>query len=645
MRVWVWVWRCALVATAVGAATVAEAQVRPDSVRRDSAVVRTAADSVAASAAADSVTRARILARTDSIRQAILADSIKTPIARFEMPRSLETSDRLRLVGDSILASGALNLADLLDRVPGVTTYRSGWLAGLHVASYNGDVTRLRVFLDGVEMDAIEPRNDGALDLTDVPLWALDEIVIERMPGELRVWMRTKSVTSTTAATRVDIFTGDLNTNAFRAFFARRWRNGAIVQFGGQQIATQSGRVSAFGGLPTTGQRVRSDGEARAFMGRVGWARGKLSVDAFGLAGTRERDGHTPRPDFDTLPAFKGQRREGYVRVGYGDTTRGLWSHAMASAVRATMEPTEAATTDTVLVSEDGDTTYVVRDTTRAQTQHVLAVGYRGGWWSASLTDRARPVRGTLQHAPVARAGASWGRLDVGAWMERHGRDSTDRMDLVARLRLFPWLTMTAARSTRAPSDSNLGPDVSALRAEAAVRWKRLWVGGGLLREDATSYRNVQLIGAPSALLTSAAATGTLVSVRGPLYKDLRLDVQAINWNAAQFNRAKMHVHAEVAMISEWRRKFPKGQFGINTRLIFDRRGGVPFFYANADGEVDIRTTEVAQVVTGLLEIRIQRGTLFYQYRNLTGGQYEQIRGITMPSAVQIYGIRWEFSN
>ena len=58
-----------------------------------------------------------------------------------------------------------------------------------------------------------------------------------------------------------------------------------------------------------------------------------------------------------------------------------------------------------------------------------------------------------------------------------------------------------------------------------------------------------------------------------------------------------------------------------------------------------VRITERANVVTGLLELRIQRATLFYQYRNLTGGAYEQIRGITMPPAVQTYGVRWEFWN
>ena len=108
-----------------------------------------------------------------------------------------------------------------------------------------------------------------------------------------------------------------------------------------------------------------------------------------------------------------------------------------------------------------------------------------------------------------------------------------------------------------------------------------------------------------------------------------------------------MHVRTELALISEWRRRFPRGEFSINARVWHDLRYGVPFFYGAVVGgsTADVRITERAQVVTGLLELRIQRATLFYQYRNLTGGAYEQIRGVTMPPAVQIYGVRWEFWN
>lgn len=625
----------------------AGAQVKPDSTKRTDSVTVAApgaptATPPAANAADDSVAqearmRARILARSDSIRRVMAGDTIKAAMARYEPPRSLEVTERLRWRRDSILATGALNLADLLDRVPGITSYRSGWLAGMHAASFNGDGSRIRVFLDGVEMDGVEPRNGGMLDLTDVPLWNLDEVQIERAAGEVRVWLRSMTVTSTTPLTRVDIFTGDLNTNAFRGFLSRRWRNGFAFQFGGQQIATQSGRVSALGGQETT-KRLRSDGELQSFYLRMGWARNRWSADVFANAISRERDGHTPRKDYLALPGFTGQRRDAYLRLGYGDTTKGLWSQALVSALR-----TQQQGEDTTLVSGT-DSVFIEGDTIRGQTQHVVAVGYRASWWSASLTNRLRPTNGTLRQAPVARAQLTWWKLDAGAWVERSGRDSTDRSDLFARLRPLPWMTVIVGRSTRTPADTTGRPAGTSLRGEAAIRYKGLWLGGGVLRDAGTSYGTIPLVGAPPGVIASNPATGITASVHGRLYKDLVLDVQAISWDAAQYNRPKTQFRTELAVVSQWLRKFPKGQFGFNARLILDSRSGVPFYYG-PDEDPAKWNTEPAMVATGLLEIRILRGTLFYQYRNLSGGQYEQIRGITMPPAVQLYGVRWEFSN
>jgi hypothetical protein len=606
-------------------------------------------------AVADSIVRARILARTDSVRQAILADSIKSPLTRYETP-DREAEERLRFTGREILSSGAVNLADLLDRVPGVSTFRSGWMAGLHVATYLGDARRVRLFIDGLEVDAIDVRNGGAVDLTDIQLWAYDEIVVERAPSEIRVWMRTASVVKTTPFTRVDIFTGDLNTNGFRGMFARRWRNGLMLQLGGQQVATQTGRVSGFGAPTQQTTQLRSDGSMQSFSGRFGWARNKWSVDAYGSNVSRERDSHTPREDFDSLPSYKGQRREGYLRVGYGDTLRGFWAQAVSGALRVRMEGVGDTTGTPDNGSGDGDgngdadadstdTPPIVLDTLRSQTQHMVAVGYRGAWWNASFTHRARPIAGELQHAPALRVGATWRIFDASAYAERNGRDSTDRTDIRLRARPLSWLQLSAAHSIRSPEDTTGRPESSASRAEGAVRLGQLWVGGGLVREDATQFDNLILVGAPARTLANAASTGVLVSTRGRLYKELRLDVQAIRWDKAQFTTPQTHVRVELALISDWLSRFPKGEFSINTRLIYDRRGGVPFFYGEGDEGLDLRVTEPAQVVTGMLELRIQRAILFYQYRNLTGGQYEQIRGITMPSAVQMYGVRWEFWN
>lgn len=631
--------------------TLASAQVRPDSVRKDTVRVSVpvppppGVDTLPKrTIASDSAVFVREVARTDSIKRAIAADTIKAPLARFERPDDFESSPRLRFSREEILASGAVNLADLLDRVPGVTTYRSGWIAGVHAASFAGDTRRLRLFVDGVEMDAIEPRNGGTIDLTDVQLWTLDELVVERAAGEVRVWMRTWTVERTTPYTRVDIFTGDLNTNAFRGLFARRWRNGVLIQLGGQQVATQSGRVNAFTGAESSGGR--SDGTVQGFMARIGWSKRRLSVDLFANATGRERDPHTAREGFTDLLAYKGSRRDAYLRVGYGDTLRGFWSQALVGVVRTRLEgvgdPTAAVDTTAA-----GDTIVVETDTIRGRTQQLLAIGYRTSRWSVSATDRVRLINGTSVHAPAVRARLGGARYAIGAFAEENGADSIRRVDLSVRAQPFSWLILTGAQSTRSPDSATGLVSGSTWRAEAALKVGRLWFGGGLIRDGAYQFESPVILGTPAALLSSVDAQGVLVSATGRLYKDVRVDVQAIRWDGSQYNRPQLHVRTEIALISDWRRRFPRGEFSINARVWHELRDGVPFFYGTPAGSTtpDIRITERANVVTGLLELRIQRATLFYQYRNLTGGAYEQIRGITMPPAVQMYGVRWEFWN
>ncbi|MBL0172461.1 MAG: TonB-dependent receptor plug domain-containing protein [Gemmatimonadaceae bacterium] len=607
------------------------AQVVPDSTKR------TARDSLAVRAAQDSVRAERnrlAQARVDSIARIKAADTIKAPLAHFEVPDNVELSNRLRFSRQQILMSGATNLADLLDNVPGVTSYRTRWMAGIHAVAFNGDFRRIRVFFDGVERDAIEARNGRVLDLSDIPIWNLDEMIVERVAGEVRVWLRGWTVQRTTASTRVDIFTGDLNTNGFRGLFARRFSNGFSLQFIGQQMATQSGRVSAF---TTTGTaQGAGDGDGKLLDLRAGWARGRFTIDAQGSATSRNRDPQSAREGFTNLPAYKGTRREGFARFAYGDSARGLWTHAIVGALRTRLEGI-AATGTTVDSSAS-------RDTTEARTQQILAVGYRSRLWHVSAVDRVRPVSGTSYHAPALRAGAGTERYAVAVYGEQRPLDSLTQVDLTVRAQPVPWLTVVASQSRRTPDHDTARTALTSTRLEGAVRLRGLWLGGGILRDGATRYDSPVLLGAPTSNVPSVAANGFVASGRGALYKALSIDVQAVHWQQAQYSRPRTSVRTELALVSNWLGHFPKGQFTINTRVIHELRGSVPFYFASGSG-LTPRVATNSQVVTGLLEIRIQSATIFYRYQNITGRAYEQIPGITMPPMVQMYGVRWEFWN
>lgn len=611
--------------------------------RADTAAQRAASDSVRraalAKASADSIRNAIAQARVDSIVKFRAGDTIKSPIAHFEAPDNIEVTERLHLTRAQILTSGAINLVDLLDRVSGVTSFRTGWLAGIHTAAFNGDTRRVRVFYDGVERDAIEARNGGVLDFDDVSIWTLEDIIVERVAGEVRVWLRSFSTRRTTPYTRVDIFTGDLNTNGFRAHFARRFANGFNLQFLGQQLATQSGRVSAF---TTAGTATgRGDGSHQFVELRLGWSRDKWTFDVVGTANTRDREVKTARLDsFPNIPPYNGSRREGYLRAAYGDTARGWYAQGLLSAVRTRLNGIAAATT----VADTTDSTKVSSDTVRAQTQHVVTAGYRAAMWHVSLTDRLRPVSGMFFHAPMLRAELGGERLHIAAVAEQRGLDSLTEIDVSGVLKPRPWLALVASESQRSYSSGASQPSFATSRAEVALNFLGRWIGGGIIQQGTTVVRSPVLFNLPEQLLSVAAANGVLGSLHGPLYKSIRIDMEALHWNTPQYNRPLTNVRTDFTLQTSWLDRFPKGQFTITTRITHDYRSAVPFFWLK-NGVETTRIAAAANVLSALLEIRIQSATVFYSYRNLSGQTYEQIPGALMPASVQMYGLRWDFWN
>ena len=119
---------------------------------------------------------ATVRQRLDSLHaDSLKADTLRAPTARAEAPMLPETGTGWRWNRDEMFASGALNLAELLERVPGAIQYRPSWVQGPQVVSFLGDPGAVRVFLDGVEMDALDPRTGNVLDLAEIPIWTLEE--------------------------------------------------------------------------------------------------------------------------------------------------------------------------------------------------------------------------------------------------------------------------------------------------------------------------------------------------------------------------------------------------------------------------------------------------------------------------------------
>ncbi len=605
------------------------ARVRRDStVRRDSAAIV-----VPARPTADSVLR-DTLAKRDSLHPKVPPrDSIKAPFTRAPMPVPIEIGQSLVFDRAQLFASGAVTVQDLLDRIPELSGLRAGWIASPIVSSFMGDVRRVRVFFDGVEYDELDPRTGGILDLTQVQLWVLEELRIERGATEVRVYCRTWRVERTTPYTRTDISTGDQQTNLYRGFFGRRWGHGEGVQVAAQQYGT------------TPAQRGSPSSDATTLLGRVGWARGRWSVDGFVLRNNRNRGTLFPQAlrgvtFFDTLPALQSTRTDAYVRAGYGDPERGPWLQAIASSLGYSIQHA----TSSGFGSSTADTTK--HDTTLFRAQYVVTGGLTFGGLRLDAAERLRVGQAQRLWTPSARAEFVSGPLALSAFAEGPGPDSLSRVEATVRLTPLSFVSVLAAagrgKDQHAPDSTTTG---NFLRAEAAIRFFGLWLGGGVVRRDSVLLFPPLVFG-PYAPVEEPAATGITARIEGRLYKALRVNISGIRWNdSSGFYRPRYQARSEIYLATNWLSRFPSGNFGVLASLSHEYRSKTLYPLSQSAGGFVVTSVPDSRVYNFHLEIRIVSAVLSYQFRNIRGDPYQLVPGYLMPRLNQFYGVRWEFWN
>ena len=578
---------------------------RPDSVRPDT--VRRA---IPVAAVGDSVVR----------------DTVKSPLAVAERPASPEIRGR-RTVWDrqAIFASGALTLPELLAQVPGGTVFNAGFIAAPTATSWYGEPGRVRLFLDGVELDGLDPRAGAVQDLSTVQIAALEEVAVERAAGELRVFLRSWRVRLTTASTRTDITTGSENTNLYRGFFGKRTNSGGVLQVAAQQYST-------------TSVRTGGDGDALAAFARVGFARGRLTVDAVGSRFGRTRSATYRNVISGTLEqnaigAFKGNDAAGYVRAAWGDAdSSGLWLQVIAASLRHEETGDSTPPTDSTAAA----------DTARSLTQYVAAAGVTRWGARLSATARLRVQNGESRLSPTLRA--SWERkwVALSGMVEEGGPDSTRRIDALAALTPFPWLHLSLAHSIHTPDDTafgGLGRTTS--RAEVAARIYGRWVSVGAVQRSTSRALGMPVFDPLFVAVDIAASSGLEGGLSGQVWGPFSFDWRGIRWAEPALYRPQVESHGELRVASDFLKQIKRGTFGLTAGLTHDYRGAVEM----PAGVGAVRRAEGASWVGGYLEMRIGSARIFWYNRNAVGKVYETVPGYLMPRLVQLYGVRWEFWN
>lgn len=521
-----------------------------------------------------------------------------------------------------LFASGALTLIDLLERIPQLTTFRSGWIATPQTAAFNGDFQRVRIFYDGIEIDNLDPANGAILDLSTVQLWTLEHVSIERTASEARVYLRSWRVQNTTPYTRVDVSTGNEETNLYRGFYGKRFDRGELLQLAGQQYGVTSSRFAG-------------SGDALSLLARVGIGRKSWSLDGFVNRSHSTRGIQRAALGRPAIPALDVTHTTAYVRAAIGAVDTGPFVQLTAASLR--FKGSEAVTT----VDTSGATVTDTVPLAVSEAQYDLSGAYSLGAARLEVRDRLRSIGGTSYNSVSARFDMATRIAVLSAFAENDGFRRSTNADVGARLQPLPFVAVSGSvAQTTARSGNASFPSSRSARGEIGVKVFRPWLSAGVVTLDNAGtpapvvYDSLLLQVAPGRL------DGTLFAIRGPVAWGVGLDAYLTRWKADGPYRPQYQSRSEINFASTFPRRFPSGNFELRAAAVYEYRGRNNFPLAAGDVEA-----APAKTVSALLEIRIMRAVISYQQRNILAYPHEIVPGFEMPRVLAIYGVRWDFWN
>ncbi|HWG32763.1 MAG TPA: hypothetical protein VN650_01250, partial [Gemmatimonadaceae bacterium] len=431
--------------------------------------------------------------------------------------------------------------------------------------------------------------------------------------------------------TRVDALTGDLNTNLYRAYYGKRFYNGA-----GLQVALQQ-----FG---VTDLRNGGGGQDFGGMVRYGIAHHSWSLDATAI---RSNDTRTVTGRFgfgQDLPGYRSANTIGYLRAAIGREGSGPFLQLVASTQILKENSPHYDSTTARQYGFAPDTV----DSLASATQYVATLGMDAAGGRLRLIERYRTRLGKGYNSPSATFDLTHTFLSLSAMAERDEYAGLTRVEGGARLTPLPFISLLGYVGQRtAFGTPAIGfirqPDSRSGRFEAGLRVlpAGLWLTGGVVTRDTALL-------VPSAQWDTAFVaravgrqTGTITGLHGPIIGGLSADATVTHWQNVAAYTPQTEAHADIRYYTEWLSRFPNRNFSFLIQPGMDYRSSAPF--PQSDGTD--RLASSSRVFSVLVELRILRGVLSFQRRNLVGAIYDQVPGYLMPRPVNVYGVRWYFFN
>lgn len=525
---------------------------------------------------------------------------------------------------EALLASGALTVTDLLERTPGVSPFRFGYL-GLPegVAAFGSTGGRIEFVLNGFVVD---PLGSPQLDVADLEVANLEWVRVERRLDGLRVQLQTAAPVGRTPYSRIDAATGDFDTEAFRAvFLAPR------AFFGPFTLGVEHVDTDGFAGAEP-GNFLKIGGTWSYVSGSSG-----IQIEARRRSVDRGRLG-LPISEF----------RQDLVVRGRTVPLPGLHLEAYGGASDAREENPEPVGEDAA--TEDQTT----REYESRQLGIRASLQRTGAWARSAVRYRTADELPSLDIGLLAGA-LLLDRLGVEGRVKRtdwRDLDATLSYGLRTSMRLIPSVEIAgelAVGEQGHPYADSLGipafDDRRTYRFGAAFDWRGVHAAGGGLWLQADSIASF----APgdSALIAPYPVenlAGWEIEAGLPLFwEPLRAEGWMQQWTGEM---TWAYLPARTWRFGLVYRHSPleSGNLDIFARVEHYRRGSL-LAGESGTGATGLTPLGPLDLVNGYLQVRVLTVRAFLRWENILNTGAEILPGRPAVPQRFLYGVKWEFQN
>ncbi len=534
----------------------------------------------------------------------MVAEGPQPPLTRLVFPR------------DSIDASGALTVGDVVARVPGVYLWRGGGIGRPERGNFRGrGVASAEYYLDGMPYLPVGP-DSLSVDAGLVPLALLERIEVERWPGLVRVQLFTRRHDRLAAASHVVLGAGPKKEATYQASIERRFISGFGFAVGADylKVPAPAGSLGEYKNTQFWGQL--SYVPSASFGAQLQYVNASADRDAFS-------DGLLPGE------RYEGGRGDLQARIFLGGRSDGMGPRLDLAYMRTAF-----------------DSAGVLHRIGQAGA----AASVRGTTWSARASGRY-----STRWTPIDLSGTvSWTPVPLltvaGEGVYRtHDGDRTSRWAGVRAGVALPagFAVSGAFRAGEvvpvSAIEASVAQDLREL--EGTAGWSLGWIGAeaSFARTDAFSPLPFQPF--PGIASLSPLPETEWVTLSGRLAPLPWVSVQGSFSNptgAAPDGLPPKHYHLTGTLRSKFLRTFRSGSFDLKLEL------GVEGWQSGIIGRDAAGTAVVlpaARFVRSLVRLQIDSFSLFWESRNLGNTTEGYVPGYRVPRYSGLFGVRWSFVN